>query len=312
MVSGPPPRPAPPESGTARLKRRVGRHVRWAREQGVGRLIEEDQLNPFERIPLAAAKRSWRRTHRVAPNAVPVFVVGVQRSGTNMLVRGLERAPEFEVRNENDREAFARFHLRPDATIRALVEHSGQAYVLFKPLIDSHRVRQLLDGLGTPSPGRAIWAYRDVDGRVRSTVAKFGDSNLQALRQIATGSTDIWQAGGLTPERLAFVGSLDLAAMTAESGAALFWFLRNQLFFDLGLDRRRDVALASYGAAVDDPGSAIRRICAFLDLPYRPEFAAHIDRRAAGGRPRLELDPQVRAACTELEERLATAYAAAD
>jgi hypothetical protein len=276
----------------------------------VGRLIEEDQLNPLERIPLAAARRRWRRAHHVAPNAVPVFVVGVQRSGTNMLVRGLERSPEFEVRNENDGAAFERFHLRPDPVIRALVERSGQAYVLFKPLIDSHRTNELLDGLGTPSPGRAIWAYRAVDGRVRSSVAKFGDSNLQALRRIAAGDTGIWQAGGLTEERLALVRGLDLGAMTAESGAALFWMLRNQLFFDLGLDRRDDVLLASYGATIEDPEAALRRVCAFLDFPYRPELAAHVDRRAAGGRPPLDLDPRVRELCSELERRLEAAYGA--
>jgi hypothetical protein len=284
--------------------------VRWAREQGVGRLIEEDQLNPFERLPLAVSKRRWRRAHRVAPRAVPVFVVGVQRSGTNMLVRGLERSPEFEVRNENDREAFDRFHLRPDPEIRALVERSGQAYVLFKPLIDSHRTSLLLDGLGTPSPGRAIWAYRDVDGRVRSSVAKFGDSNLQALRRIAAGDTGIWQAGGLTDERHSLIGSLDLGAMTPESGAALFWYLRNQLFFDLGLDRRDDVMLASYEATVSDPEASIGRVCTFLDFTYRPELAAHVDRRAAGARPALDLHPRVRELCTELEHRLSAAYRA--
>jgi hypothetical protein len=298
---------APAESAGRRLIRRVGRHLRWAREQGVGRLIEEDQLNPLERIPLAAAKRRWRRAHHVAPNAVPVFVVGVQRSGTNMLVRGLERSPEFEVRNENDGEAFDRFHLRPDPQIRALVERSGQAYVLFKPLIDSHRTNELLHGLGTPSPGRAIWAVRGVDGRVRSSVAKFGDSNLQALRRIAAGDTGIWQAGGLSEERLALIRSLDLAGMTPESGAALFWFLRNGLYFDLGLDRRPDVMLASYEATVADPEAAVGRVCAFLDFPYRPELSAHVDRRAAGTRPPLELDPRVRELCAGLEDRLSAA-----
>jgi hypothetical protein len=284
--------------------------VRWAREQGLGRLIEEDQLNPLERIPLASAKRRWRRSHQVAPRAVPVFVVGVQRSGTNMLVRGLERSPEFEVRNENDREAFDRFHLRPDPVIRALVERSGQRYVLFKPLIDSHRVPELLDRLATPSRGRAIWAYRDVDGRVRSSIAKFGDSNLQALRRIAAGDTSIWQAGGLSPARLELIGSFDLASMSAESGAALFWWVRNQLYFDLGLDRRTDVELAWYEATVDDPERAIARICSFLDFPYRSELAAHIDRRASEPRPRLELDARVRELCDELHGRLSEAYRA--
>jgi hypothetical protein len=292
------------------LRRRLGRHARWAREQGLGRLIEEDQLNPLERIPLARAKRRWRRSHHVAPRAVPVFVVGVQRSGTNMLVRGLERSPEFEVRNENDREAFDRFHLRPDPVIRALVERSGQGYVLFKPLIDSHRVADLLDGLATPSPGRAVWAYRDVDGRVRSSIAKFGDSNLQALRRIAAGDTSIWQAGGLSPARLDLIASFDLASMSAESGAALFWWLRNQLYFDLGLDRRSDVELAWYEATVGEPERAVARICAFLDFPYRSELAAHIDRRAAEPRPGLDLDPRVRELCDELHARLSDAYRA--
>ena len=309
-MAEPVPTPEPRESGGARLRRRMGRHARWAREQGLGRLIEEDQLNPLERIPLARAKRRWRRAHDVAPNAVPVFVVGVQRSGTNMLARGLERSPEFEVRNENDREAFDRFRLRTDPVIRALVERSGQRYVLFKPLIDSHRVPQLLDGLGTPSPGRAIWAYRDVDGRVRSAVAKFGDSNLQALRRIVSGDTSIWQAGALSRERLDLLGSFDLGAMSAESGAAMFWWLRNQLYFDLGLDARSDVALAWYEATVADPETAIGRICAFLDFPYRAELAAHIDRRAAGARRPLSLDPTVRELCDALQARLADAYGA--
>ena len=304
------PEPAPRESTGRRLARRVGRHLRWARQQGVGRLIEEDQLNPLERIPLAAAKRRWRRTHQVAPRAVPVFVVGVQRSGTNMLVRGLERSPEFEVRNENDDEAFDRFHLRPDPVIRALVERSGQAYVLFKPLIDSHRTDELLDELGAPSPGRAIWAYREVDGRVRSAVAKFGDSNLQALRAIAAGDTGIWQAGGQSEDRLSLIRSFDLGTMTPESGAALLWFLRNRLFFDLGLDRRDDVILASYEATVADPDAAVRQVCAFLDFPYRPELSAHVDRRATGVRPALDLDPRVRELCDELERQLSDAYRA--
>ena len=300
----------PPESGSARLRRRVGRHVRWAREQGIGRLIEEDQLDPLQRIPLALAKRRWRRSHDVAPDAVPVFVVGVQRSGTNMLVRGLERSPEFEVRNENDRAAFDRFQLRPDEVIRALVERSGHRYVLFKPLIDSHRTPDLLDGIATPSPARAIWAYRGVDGRVRSSTTKFGDSNLQALRRIAAGDTRIWQAGGLSAERLELIATLDPGAMSAESGAALFWWLRNQLFFDLGLDTRADVELASYEATVADPEAAIGRVCAFLGFPYRPELAEHIDRRAAGDRPPVPIDARVRELCADLEDRLAAAYRA--
>lgn len=285
--------------------------MRWARADGVARLVEEDQLNPFERLPLAWRKARWRRAHSVAPEAIPVFVVGVQRSGTNMLVQGLERSPEFEVRNENDREAFDRFLLRPDPVVRRLVERSGQRYVLFKPLCDSHRIGAILDDLGTPSAGRAIWAYRDVRGRVRSAVHKFGPANLDALRRIATGEgSTMWQAGGLSPERLELLRGFDYDRMSPEDAAALFWFLRNSLFFDLELDRREDVFLASYGAMVHDPERSMRALCGWLGFPYEQRLIAHVDARSRRSAPPLALDPDIARRCDELEAQLDRAYGA--
>jgi hypothetical protein len=284
---------------------RVRRHVHWARTQGLGRLIEEDQLDPFERFSLAARKAWWRRRHDHRPNAVPVFLVGAQRSGTNMLARGFERSPEFEVHNENDGDAFVRFRLRPDPVIRDIVQRSRHAFVLFKPLCDSHRVGELLDGLGTPSHGRGIWAYRGFEGRVRSSVAKFGDANLRALRRIATGQVDgLWQAGGLNDERLAFLRSFDYATMTPATASALFWYVRNSLYFDLGLVARDDVILASYGAMVADPERTMLALAEFLGVVYTPELTAHVERRPPPRAAGNEIDPKVRSLCQELEAKL--------
>jgi hypothetical protein len=293
------------QGGARRVWTRVKRHWRWGREQGFRRLIEEDQLNPISRARLAAAKRRWRRRHSVAPNAVPVYLVGLQRSGTNMIARGLEEAPEFEVRNENDRQAFQRFQLRSNDVVRQIVAASGQRYVLFKPLCDAHRTLELLDEMRTPSPGRAIWAYRDVDGRVRSTVAKFGSNNLDVLSRIAAGRGDhLWQAAGLSDANRALIAGFDYTTLSPESAAALFWYVRNSLYFELGLDRRPDVLLVSYGAMVEDSRTEMGRICEFLDLPYRSELDAHVDARAGSGRAPLALDADVRRLCDELTARL--------
>jgi hypothetical protein len=236
--------------------------------------------------------------------AVPVFVVGLQRSGTNMLVRGLERSPLFEVHNENDREAFVRFRLKKPGVIRGIVERSKHAFVLFKPLCDSHRAPALLDALETPSRGRAIWAYRGYQGRVRSSVAKFGDSNRRALRRIADGTgSHLWQAGGLGEAHLELIRRFDYDRMTAESAAALFWFVRNSLYFDLDLHTRPDVALASYEATIKDPEAAMRALCSFLGFPYRAELISGIEprHRGSGG---VEIDPDVQERCEELQGAL--------
>ncbi len=126
--------------------RKVRRHIHWARTEGVARLVEEDRLDPRERLQTAWRKARWRRRHGLPPgSAVPVYVVGLQRSGTNMLMRGVDLAPEVEVRNENDRTVFRRFTLRSDAVLVQTVRDSRHALVLVKPLCESHRVDELLD-----------------------------------------------------------------------------------------------------------------------------------------------------------------------
>jgi hypothetical protein len=289
---------------------RVRRHVGWLRTQGLGRLVEEDQLNPVDRAATAAGRWRWRLANRSRPpGGMPVFLVGLQRSGTNMLVRGLERAPEFQVYNENNKAAFSRFRLRPDPVVRRLIDSSRHPYVLVKPLCDSHRTAELLDGLGTCQSGRALWVYRSPDGRTRSALAKFGASNLVALREIAAGGgRDRWEAQRLSQDSLDLLASFDWTTMNAASAAALFWVLRNRLYFELRLDRRPDVLLVSYEAALRDPEAELRRICAFLDFPYRASLIEHIEPRPPATAGPLAIDGRVRECCDALAARLDAAH----
>lgn len=292
--------------------RKVLKHVQWARTEGLARLVEEDRLDPRDRVRLAVGKARWRHRHGVQPGeAVPVYVVGLQRSGTNMLLRGLDEAPEMEVRGENDRAAFERFRLRSDAVVQDLVVASRHQAVLFKPICDSHRVAELLD-LPRPRPGRALWVYRDVEGRARSEVSKFGRANLMALQAIADGrGADIWQGQALTPDTTALIRSLDPHEMGEHTAAALFWVVRNELYFQLGLDAREDVLLVSYDAFAAAPQTEMRRICTFLGFSYRPELCEHVNQRATHGTGSLVIDPRVRALATAMEQQLEAARTAA-
>jgi len=295
-------------SGLSRLGFELRRHARWAREEGLGKLVEEDQLNVFERAPVAARKVWWRSTHGVeAGLSTPVFLVGVQRSGTNMVVRGLERSPEFAVHNENDRRVFHRYELKGIDTVRRVVGQSRARFTLFKPLCDSHRTDELLDHLGTTMPPRAIWAYRGMEGRVRSSLSKFRDHNLTVMADIAAGRfLERWQAQGIRPETMELIRSFDWEQMTPASASALFWYVRNRVLFDLDLPDRPDVVVVSYRRLVKDPRHAIEPVLNLLGLRFDAGLIAHIDRRdaAAVARIPLEIDPRIRAVCAALEERL--------
>jgi hypothetical protein len=282
------------------------RNIQWARTEGVSRLIEEHELHPIRRTVTAARKARWRRSNPIrAGEAVAVFLTGVPRSGTNMMARGLAALPEFEVRNEGDRAAFRRYRLRPNSVIHDLVGRSGHRFVLFKPLLDSHRIVDLLDGLGTTAPPKALWAYRDVDGRVRSALSKFGPAALNALRRIAADDdSSSWQAQGLSEESRELVRSIDWERAQPADGAALLWYVKNRMFFELGLDQRGDALPVSYNALVREPSVVMRAVCAFLGVGWEPKASAHIDRRAERRRDAVLLDPRIRAWCDNLAAQL--------
>jgi Sulfotransferase domain len=302
------------KTGVRRLAFEVRRHARWAREEGIAKLVEEDQLNVIDRLPVAARKAWWRATRGVeAGLSIPVFLVGVQRSGTNMVVRGLERSPDVEVHNENDRRVFRRYELRSLAVVREVVERSRARYTLFKPLCDSHRTDELL-GLDTTMPARAIWAYRGMEGRVRSSLAKFRDHNLTVLADVAAGrSLDRWQAQGIRPDTLELIRSFDWERTSPASASALFWYVRNRLLFDLGLTDRPDLVVVSYRDLVGNPREAIEPVLNLLDLRYSDELISHIDARETTSSVRatpLDIDPRIRAVCADLEDQLDAVAAA--
>ena len=81
---------------------------------------------------------------------------------------------------------------------------------------------------------------------------------------------------GLSEESRAVLKRFHPQDLTPADGSALFWLTRNSLVFELGLDQRDDVMLVSYDSFVESPEPAMRRICDFLDFPFRPELVRHV------------------------------------
>jgi hypothetical protein len=286
--------------------------VRWAQSEGLERLAAEHGPPPSERLRVWSDRRNWRRSHDQPPGlTTPVYLVGLQRSGTNALLQGLERLPEVDVRNESDWRLFHRFRLRSDQTLRAAVMSNRHRVLLVKPLCDSHRVTELLD-LVPGQPGRAVWVYRDVLARSRSAVTKFGDHSLAALAAGLAGAP-VWQLAGASPANLERLRSLDLDRLDPLSGAAVVWYLRNSLYFELGLHLRADVLLVSYEQAVTDPAAVSTTLTGFFGLELRADLLDHLTGQATQ-RVGVEaaLDPTVRGWCDELSSRLDGQRARAD
>jgi hypothetical protein len=295
-----PPRPRRPGNALDLLRW----NVYWGRTHGWRNLIEEHDVNPVVTVPRKMRKWIWRYRHGVEPgSASPVFLCGAQRSGTNMVVHGLDESPEFEVYNEGDTRAFRNFRLRDDNDVRQLIAKSRHEFVLFKPLCDSHRVLHLLDNAGPNA--RALWAYRDYEGRVRSHLRKFVDSNLRVLQAfVLEDDRSHWQVQGMPIDAEDFVRSLDVRTMTAASASALFWWFRNRIYLDQRLSDRLDVRLVSYNLMLEEPERTMRSVCSFLNFRYEDALIHHMARRPPALGDSLPIDHRIRARCESLQAEL--------
>jgi hypothetical protein len=254
----------------------------------------------LKRKQLAFRKFLWRLSNNHSPNAKALYILGVQRSGTTMLTNCLEQSMEIEVYGENSA-AMKDWRIRDDETIRGIITSSPCKIVAFKPLTDSHRAIELLKL--TPDAA-AIWMYRRFEDRANSAVARFGKHNQELLTAFSKGERlDSWQAMGMTPENLALLRTFDYEAMSPQSAAVVFWYLRNSLFFDQQLDQRDDVLPLAYEDLVTNPEPIMRMLCQFLSCQFQEAMVRDVHAKSLGRRP-IELDSRVRDLCEPMYQRL--------
>jgi len=231
------------------------------------------------RKQLETRKMTWQLLHNQGSPAETVFVLGAQRSGTTMLIRCLNESLEIEMLGEASR-AMDNWRLRDLDTVREIVSSSRAKVVIFKPLTESHRARELL----AEFPRSVIcWVYRRASDRANSAVARFGAHNLEYLSAFARGELlDTWQAQGLSDESVRLLKTFDFSSMSPHSASGLFWYIRNALFFEQELQFEARVLPVAYENIVSEPERIIRGLCRFFGCKYSPRMSAQIHTKSVG------------------------------
>ncbi len=224
-------------------------------------------------------KGLWRIFNDHSPDAVPVFVVGAQRSGTTLLLECLEQSMDFDVLGESSH-AMTNYRIKDNDVVSNVIETSPHRFVVFKPLTDSHRAS---DFLRLRRKSFAIWAFRRVEDRANSSVAKFGSHNLDILRDIkANKGMDRWQAQGLSDDMVEFIKGFDYDQMNPESASAIFWYVRNSIFFDTGLDGNEHVLPLAYEDLVTNPRAVMKGVCRFIGAEFKDSMVRNVHAKSIG------------------------------
>jgi hypothetical protein len=257
-------------------------------------------------LPLRIRHALWRHTkalrQRLQPHPVTqhVFVAGMQRSGTNLLMDVLDASVATRVFHETDPRAFERYEMRDLVVIQQLA-HSSQAPVfVIKALCELDRIKSLMDAL---SPAKSLWVVRDWRDSVDSAIKSFGNFVPQWQR-LAHGDADDWRGRGMSPATRELLAALYCPDASEAEGAAIMWFYRNVLFFEQQLAADPRVRVVFYEELVQHPMREVAAVYGFLGLHgFNAAIAGRIHARSVKHRHPSDISPAVVTLCDELLER---------
>ena len=175
--------------------------------------------------------------------------------------------------------------------------------VVAKPLLDSQIAAKILDSF---DGSRGIWIFRDFRSVALSNLRRFGNGNgFKDLEPILRANADDWRYEAISDTSAKIVRTHMERGISDMDAAALFWFVRNQAFFEQELDGRADVLLCQYESLASDADSEMQRIYKFVGTGYPgAKIIRHIHQDAVGRGAGIRLDDEVEALCNNLKERL--------
>ncbi len=179
--------------------------------------------------------------------------------------------------------------------------------IITKPLVELQNILSFF----TFFPGSgAIWIYRNYKDVAFSNIAHFGVKNgHNNLRPILSNEQNNWRSQNLPVEIREVVQKYFDEEMSSYDAAALFWYVRNALFFELNLDKRNDVTMCKYEDFVQKPKDNMRRIYNFFQINYPGDKVVdEVHARATGKGETLELSAPIAGLCKNLYQKMEQAY----
>ena len=256
-----------------------------------------------------ARKYIYQRMHPAAGAAIPVFVVGCQRSGTNMLISVLDESNETWIYGEAERSpVFSEGRIRSNTELKKLLRQAKSRFVIFKPLADSQWTDRLLD---IDPSAKAIWLYRNYLDVAASAVTKWGGHQRHVVSRIAQGQLKAvgWRAERIAPETMDVIRRLYSPTMSDLAGAALKWYMRNQIYFDLGLGHRAGVSLAKYEDLALKAEQTFPVLFDSLGAKFERRHIRQVFPSSVGRSRKVSLPTEIEEICDGLTARLDSEYA---
>ena len=267
---------------------------------------DRDDEPLFRRRALAMVKRSARSIVRARRNERRVLLIfGCQRSGTTMLQQTfLDRSWRVLILEEHDHRlvgptsGLEETTWQEYSTVMGRIRGLPFEVVAAKPLVESASATALMDAAGAV---KAVWMIRRYPEVAQSNVNRFGTDNpYRDLQPICSRDATDWRYRGVTEEAWETVTALLNRRLTPFDAAALFWWTRNQLYFDQRLWEDDRIRILRYERACNQPDEVIRSLSDHIGLALPIDSIAPRVRARPLPAETTELDPEVDRLCRKL------------
>jgi hypothetical protein len=233
-----------------------------------------------------------------------VFVSGVHRSGTNMLMEVLEASYEADIYHESDPRAFEGYNMRGPEVIRSLIDRSRAPVVVVKGLHEAQRMNRMMEDF---APAKCLWMIRRFEDAVNSMVTHWPGLHNFIHRIVVDRNAGGWRGLGMTDETHRIVRMHYRRDMNFVSANALFWYYRNQLFFDQHMDRDPRVLPIQYEELVTSPEAVVARIADFVGIRSTKRMWRIPHSGSMGKSAAPDIAPDIRDLCESMQKRLGDA-----
>lgn len=240
-----------------------------------------------------------------------LFIVGCQRSGTTLMYRIFNKDlnakcyGEFSVLSSQDKHT--RLRLNPLDIVSKEFGKVRTPFIVLKPLVESQNLSKLLDYF---DDSKAMWMFRHYKDVAASNLARFGSENgIDDIRPIVNNELGNWRSEHLSDGVRETITKYFSEDMSIHDAAVLFWYARNSLFFDLGLDNDQSVFMCKYQDLVMQPGLMMRCVYEYVGQPYPGDMIIDdVHAQSIKKGRAILLSPEVEALADTMMTRLDAAY----
>lgn len=240
-----------------------------------------------------------------------VFIVGCQRSGTTLMVNVFEKDintkiyREFSILSSQDKDKNLR--LNPLPSVMGVIEKDRAPIVIMKPLVETQNIKSIMSFFGD---SKAIFVYRSYKDVAFSDMNHFGEQNgISNLRPIVEKDPGNWRSEKVSENVAGVVRESFSETMPPEDAAALFWYVRNSLYFDLGLDENEDVYLCKYEDLVTKPERVFKRIYESIGARFPGNgLLKDVHSISIGKGDDIKISDGIKNLCEDLSVRLDSVY----